>query len=163
MILEIPNKSLFKLDEVCSLTGIRPYILRFWENEFSEISPQVSSSGKKMYEQRDIEIILFVKKLLFEEKMSIEKARAILKTINWDGDGLYEQESDASWQLEASTDSRSDVDKNETLQECDTTGNSKGLVSRSLSSKDLKRLEDARGILQKCLSELEGIKGLHQW
>lgn len=76
--VDIPNKSVFTTDEVCSLTGVKPYVLRFWENEFSEISPILSSSGKKLFEHKDIEAILVVKKLLFEEKVSIERAKVEL-------------------------------------------------------------------------------------
>jgi DNA-binding transcriptional MerR regulator len=74
--VEIPNKSSFKVNEVCALTGVKSYVLRFWESEFPEISPLMSSSGLKLYEHKDIEAILLIKKLLFEDKLSIEKAKA---------------------------------------------------------------------------------------
>jgi len=78
-IIEIPNKSAFKLNEVCSITGVKPYVLRFWESEFDEIGPMTSSTGKKLYSPSDIEVIATVKKLLFDQKMSIEEARYKLK------------------------------------------------------------------------------------
>jgi DNA-binding transcriptional MerR regulator len=78
--IEIPNKSSFKINEVCALTGVKSYVLRFWESEFPEISPFISSSGVKLYEHRDIEAILMIKKLLFEDKLSIEKAKGIVST-----------------------------------------------------------------------------------
>lgn len=71
----IPQKSHFKLDEVCSLTGVKPYVLRFWESEFSEISPLVSSSGQKLYQHSDIDAIFKVKSYLFEKKWTIEQAK----------------------------------------------------------------------------------------
>ena len=74
--VEIPNKSSFKINEVCALTGVKSYVLRFWESEFPEISPLMSSSGLKLYEHKDIEAILLIKKLLFEDKLTIEKAKA---------------------------------------------------------------------------------------
>lgn len=76
--LEIPNKSLFKLNEVCGLTGVKPYVLRFWESEFEEIEPITSSTGQKLYEPKDIEAIATIKKLLFDEKMKIEQVKAVL-------------------------------------------------------------------------------------
>lgn len=76
--IEIPNKSVFTTDEVCSLTGVKPYVLRFWENEFEEISPILSTSGKKLFEHKDIEAIVVAKKLLYEEKLTVEKARVEL-------------------------------------------------------------------------------------
>jgi DNA-binding transcriptional MerR regulator len=79
--IEIPNKSSFKINEVCALTGVKSYVLRFWESEFGEIAPITSSSGQKLYEHRDIEAILLIKKLLFEDKMTIERAKAEMKTL----------------------------------------------------------------------------------
>ena len=79
--IEIPNKSSFKINEVCALTGVKSYVLRFWESEFSEIAPMTSSSGQKLYEHRDIEAILLVKKLLFVDKLTIERAKAEMKLL----------------------------------------------------------------------------------
>ncbi len=79
--IEIPNKSSFKINEVCALTGVKSYVLRFWESEFSEIAPLTSSSGQKLYEHRDIEAILQIKKLLFEDKLTIERAKAEMKIL----------------------------------------------------------------------------------
>lgn len=79
--IEIPNKSTFKINEVCALTGIKSYVLRFWETEFEEIAPIPSSSGQKLYELKDIEAILLIKKLLFDDKLSIEKAKAEVKKL----------------------------------------------------------------------------------
>jgi DNA-binding transcriptional MerR regulator len=79
--IEIPNKSLFKMNEVCSLTGVKSYVLRFWESEFDEISPIISSSGKKLYGPKDVEAIMTIKKLLFEDKYTIEKARASMNEM----------------------------------------------------------------------------------
>lgn len=90
--LEIPNKSMFKLNEVCGLTGVKPYVLRFWESEFSQIDPVVSSSGQKMYEPKDIEAIATLKQLLFGEKMNIEQAKAELpKRLNPSAEDLEQE------------------------------------------------------------------------
>jgi DNA-binding transcriptional MerR regulator len=77
----VPNKSFFKLDEVCTITAVKPYVLRYWENEFQEISPVASSSGQKLYSQKDIETILEVKKLMFEQKLTIERAKLEIKAV----------------------------------------------------------------------------------
>ncbi len=77
--LKIPNKSLFKGDEVCSLTGVKPYVLRFWEAEFSEVAPITSSTGQKLYEHKDIEAIVLIKKMLFDEKITVERAKTEIK------------------------------------------------------------------------------------
>ncbi len=75
----IPQKSSFKLDEVCEITGVRPYVLRFWETEFAEISPLSTSSGQKVYEHKDIEAILKLKGLLVDENLSMEETKSILE------------------------------------------------------------------------------------
>lgn len=74
----IPNKSSFKLDEVCQLTGVKPYILRFWESEFDEIQPLISASGQKIYEHKDITNIVRIRELLVDQKFSIKKAKKSL-------------------------------------------------------------------------------------
>ncbi len=79
--IDIPNKSSFKINEVCALTGVKSYVLRFWESEFTEIAPLMSSSGLKIYEHKDIEAILLIKKLLFEDKLSIDKAKLEVKHL----------------------------------------------------------------------------------
>ena len=78
MQIEIPNKSSFKQEEVCELTGVKPYILRFWESEFDQICPLTSSSGQKIYEHKDIVNIAKIKELLVGQKISIEKAKKSL-------------------------------------------------------------------------------------
>lgn len=72
----IPNKSNFKFEELSVITGVKPYVIRFWETEFPEIAPTTSDSGSKIYTRKDVEAILKVKKLLFEDKMTIHEAKA---------------------------------------------------------------------------------------
>ncbi len=74
----IPNKSYFKQTEVITLTAVKSYVLRFWESEFSQLNPQVSASGQKVYDKKDIELILKIKTLLFDQKMTIEQAKGVL-------------------------------------------------------------------------------------
>ena len=78
---EIPRleKSYFKLSEMSDLTGVKPYVLRYWETEFDEITPITSDSGHKLFSLEDVDVIMKIKHLLFEEKLSIEKARERLK------------------------------------------------------------------------------------
>ncbi len=76
----IPNKSNFKFQELTPITGVKPYVLRFWETEFEEICPVTSDSGQKLYARKDVEAILKIKKLLFDDKMSIAEVRDLLRT-----------------------------------------------------------------------------------
>jgi len=80
----LPEKSHFKLDEVCSLTGVKPYVLRSWESEFEQIGPIVSSSGQKVYEHKDIEAILRVKSLVYDKKWTLEQVKLALSLCDQD-------------------------------------------------------------------------------
>lgn len=75
LYMQIPQKSFFRFHEVGSVVGVKPYVLRFWESEFKEISPINSSSGEKLYEHKDLQIFALIKKLLFDDKMTIEEAK----------------------------------------------------------------------------------------
>lgn len=75
----IPNKSNFKFQELTPITGVKPYVIRFWETEFEEISPVNSDSGQKLYARKDVEAILKIKKLLFVEKMTVPEAKIAIK------------------------------------------------------------------------------------
>lgn len=76
----IPNKSNFKFQELTPITGVKPYVIRFWETEFDDISPVTSDSGQKLYARKDVEAIFKIKKLLFEEKMTIPEAKMAIKS-----------------------------------------------------------------------------------
>lgn len=78
----IPNKSNFKFQELTPITGVKPYVIRFWETEFPEIAPITSDSGQKLYARKDVEAILKVKKLLFEDKMTIPEAKQKMQTTD---------------------------------------------------------------------------------
>ncbi len=71
----IPNKSNFKFQELTPITGVKPYVIRFWETEFPEIAPITSDSGQKLYDRKDVEVILKIRKLLFDQKLSIPEAK----------------------------------------------------------------------------------------
>jgi DNA-binding transcriptional MerR regulator len=75
----IPNKSNFKFQELTPITGVKPYVIRFWETEFEEIAPVDSDSGQKLYARKDVEAILKIKKLLFDDKMTILEAKIAIK------------------------------------------------------------------------------------
>lgn len=76
---KISHQSTFKLNEVCSIAGVKPYVLRFWESEFHEISPRIDENDIRYYDHQDIEAITLIKKLLFEEKLTIEKTKLELQ------------------------------------------------------------------------------------
>jgi DNA-binding transcriptional MerR regulator len=76
---EIPNKLFFKIGEVCEITDTQPYVLRYWESEFPALAPAKNSSGQRIYRRRDIETVLRIKQLLYEEGFTIAGAKKRLE------------------------------------------------------------------------------------
>jgi len=75
----IPNKLFFKIGEVCEITDTQPYVLRYWESEFPSLAPAKNSSGQRIYRRRDIETVLRIKELLYEEGFTIAGAKKRLE------------------------------------------------------------------------------------
>jgi DNA-binding transcriptional MerR regulator len=76
---KIPNKLFFKIGEVCEITETQPYVLRYWESEFPALAPAKNSSGQRIYRRRDIETVLRIKELLYEEGFTIAGAKKRLE------------------------------------------------------------------------------------
>ncbi|WP_305043938.1 MerR family transcriptional regulator [Geoalkalibacter sp.] len=75
----IPDKLYFKIGEVSRITGIKPHVLRYWEAEFGVFSPVKSRSRQRLYQRKDIELVLRLKQLLYNEGFTIAGARKKLK------------------------------------------------------------------------------------
>ena len=80
--VEIPDKVFFRIGEVARITGVKPYVLRFWESEFKSLKPGKSGSGQRRYRRGDIEQVLRIKELLWERKFTIAGARDELRGAN---------------------------------------------------------------------------------
>lgn len=74
----IPDKKYFRIGEVSGIAGVEAYVLRFWETEFKSIHPRRTSSGQRLYSQKDVQVILTIKHLLYEKKFTIEGAKKYL-------------------------------------------------------------------------------------
>jgi DNA-binding transcriptional MerR regulator len=75
----IPDKLYFRIGEVADLCRLPAYVLRFWESEFPQLKPVKGSTGQRMYRQRDVENVLRIRKLLYDEGFTIAGARQQLK------------------------------------------------------------------------------------
>ena len=80
--MNTPPVQTFYFQELSELTGIKPYVIRFWETEFTEINPTILSTGEKVYSPGDVEILLKIKKFLFEDKLTIHQAKLSLKNLH---------------------------------------------------------------------------------
>ena len=75
----IPDKLYFRIGEVATLCRLPAYVLRFWESEFPQLRPVKSSTGQRMYRKRDVESVVRIKKLLYEDGFTIAGARVQLR------------------------------------------------------------------------------------
>ena len=70
-----PVKEFFSMGDVCSLTDLKPHVLRYWESQFRFLHPAKNRSGNRVYQRREIELIMLVRQLLYTEKYTIDGAR----------------------------------------------------------------------------------------
>ena len=79
-MVQIPDdKRYFRIGEASRIIGVEPYVLRYWESEFPQVRPERADSNQRTYQREDLENLLTVKKLLYEEKMTIEGAKRRLR------------------------------------------------------------------------------------
>jgi DNA-binding transcriptional MerR regulator len=72
---EVPDRLYFRIGEVSDITGVPPYVLRYWESEFPALQPRKSGGGQRLYRKRDVAMILEIKKLLYQERYTVAGAR----------------------------------------------------------------------------------------
>jgi len=77
---DVPDRVYYRIREVCALTGVKPHILRDWEQEFRDIRPVKSSRGQRLYRKKDLEAIFTIKGLLHDKKFTINGAKMYLNT-----------------------------------------------------------------------------------
>ena len=70
-----PVQEFYSIGEVCSLTDLKPHVLRYWESQFRFLNPAKNRSGNRVYKGREVELIMLVKHLLYTEKFTIDGAR----------------------------------------------------------------------------------------
>jgi len=68
----LSDKLYYKIGEVAKMAGVRTSVLRFWESEFEFLKPEKSTTGQRLYSRREVDLILLVRRLLYEEKFTIE-------------------------------------------------------------------------------------------
>jgi len=86
------KKLYYSISEVSKITGLEQYVLRYWESEFEQLKPAKNRAGNRIYTNRDIKLILYIKKLLRDERYTIEGAKQVIAT--------YTPESGTGEQLE---------------------------------------------------------------
>lgn len=79
-------KAYYSIGDVCELTGLKPHVLRYWETQFEVLQPSKNRAGNRVFRPKEIELILLVKHLLYEEKFTVEGARQKLKEMRSSGE-----------------------------------------------------------------------------
>jgi DNA-binding transcriptional MerR regulator len=82
----IARKEYYSISEVCDLVDLRPHVLRYWETQFPLLNPSKNRSGNRVYQRKEIKLILLVKHLLYEEKYTVEGAKQRLEQLRKGGE-----------------------------------------------------------------------------
>ena len=99
----IPDKIFFKIGEVADLASVEQHVLRYWEDEIDTLKPTKNKSGQRLYQKKDVELVLEIKRLLYEEKFTIAGAKSKLKRFKKKVTQLnfsYDRESFLEWKRE---------------------------------------------------------------
>lgn len=99
---KIPDKLYFRIGEVAELLGIEPYVLRYWETEFPEISPVKSKSKQRLYKKHDVELIGKIRDLLYNQKFTIKGAKKKIHEIRREKTGLSLGKQQIAFSLDSS-------------------------------------------------------------
>ena len=103
MIALIPDKLFFKIGEVAELADVEQHVLRYWEDEIDLLKPTKNKSGQRLFQKKDVELVLEIKRLLYEEQFTIAGAKNKLKKYKKKGtqlDFAYDRESFFEWKQE---------------------------------------------------------------
>ncbi len=79
--IEIPDKLFFKIGEVSRLTEVKAHVLRYWESEFPTLNPPKNRADQRVYRKKDIETVILIKRLLYDENYTISGARKRLREV----------------------------------------------------------------------------------
>lgn len=141
----LPDKLFFRIGEVGRITGVKPYVLRYWETVFPRIRPQKTRSGQRLYRRKDVETVLLVKRLLWDQRFTIEGARKKLREVQ--GADAAEDELRAK-----RTDNRA-AELEETLREAEARADAAETRAREAGER-VKTLERAVADVRKDLTAL---------
>ncbi len=154
---EIPSKLFYKIGEVCEITDTQPYVLRFWESEFPQLAPKKNRSGQRVYQRKDIDTVVRIKKLLYEEEYTIAGARRKLDEEHLAAPGTEEPSGDGRESVSGRPEEDHPVDMLSARA-----ARSPREVQPELPTGDPEheaRLERALGELKKALREVQQILG----
>lgn len=81
----VAKRAYYSIGDVCDVTGLKPHVLRYWESQFESLQPGKNRAGNRVYRPPEVELVLLLKHLLYEEKFTIEGARRRLREMRSEG------------------------------------------------------------------------------
>jgi DNA-binding transcriptional MerR regulator len=87
------RRAFYSIGEVCSMVGVKPHVLRYWETQFEELSPSKNRSGNRVYQSEEIELIALIHRLVHEERYTVEGARKRIAELREEGRSAEESSS----------------------------------------------------------------------
>jgi len=94
MDIEIPDKTYFRIGEVSKILGVEPYVVRYWESEFSTIKPIRTKSEQRLYRRKDLEELALIKRLLYQDKFTIAGAKKKLQELRKEAPGVSDDDGE---------------------------------------------------------------------
>lgn len=166
----LPDKLYFRIGEVSDIVGVKPYVLRYWETEFTDIKPTKSKSGQRLYRKKDVELLLKIKELLYTERFTINGAKQRLKDLAKSDDQDIKENTQSVQQavpqqsMQASQENTElSVDNGQTdlfketadlIESSEIVKKTSQPAGQSVASTDKKFLEKMKNDLQWCLTEI---------
>src|SRR5215216_3921981 len=92
-LVQLPQKLYFRIGEVARLLEVKPHVIRFWEKEFKSLRPKKSAAGQRIFSRKDVERLVAIKHLLYEERYTIDGARKHLREKGFEPDEAAEAEA----------------------------------------------------------------------
>jgi DNA-binding transcriptional MerR regulator len=80
-VIQTPKRLYYSISDVSAMAGVKPHVLRYWESEFSLLKPKKNKAGRRVYTQREIKLVLLIKKLLYEERFTLEGAKTRIQEL----------------------------------------------------------------------------------
>lgn len=153
------KKLYYSISEVGKITDLEQYVLRYWETEFEQLKPAKNLAGNRIYTNKDIKLILYIKRLLKEEKYTIEGAKKLLKTYSFKDEGVENKEvvkpSEQKLKNRTQSFTSSNIKSNE-LSLFSSDDSSVNEENDSVQNKELKRdLYELRNFLKGLLNDIE--------
>lgn len=153
------KKLYYSISEVGKITELEQYVLRYWETEFEQLKPAKNLAGNRIYTNKDIKLILYIKRLLREEKYTIEGAKKLLKSYNFKDEQSDATESNRAiktHEKKITQPLRNENKQSKELSLFSSEETSSHSVADEESSKELKRdLKELRTFLSDLLSDLD--------